>query len=151
MRTIVDSPGEGTSKTKRQKRSGRPKVAAVPVSKSGESHTQRSELLQTQNAIAAAKAEKITNPMLDGMKPKGAEARVHSSLRPINAEMQKALRAVGVDESNQAEALKKLRLSKSERIRLDTIKEINRLLDAYPAPKTDVEPMTFQLVIDMKV
>jgi hypothetical protein len=166
MRRIFDSTGEVTSKTTRQKRSRRPKGLPVSVafrsksgkfaatetgSKAAESHTQLCKPIQNQNATAAKQADRIEGPMLDGMKPGDAKGGVHGLARPINAEMQKALRAVGVDEANQAEALKKLRVSKSERIRLDAIKEINRILDAYPAPKTDVEPMTFQLVIDMKV
>jgi hypothetical protein len=62
-----------------------------------------------------------------------------------------ALAVMGVDAMSQAKQLIRLLRSKNERIRLDAIKEINRIFDAYPAPKPNVEPITFELVIDMKV
>jgi hypothetical protein len=36
-------------------------------------------------------------------------------------------------------------------LQLEAVKELNRVDDSYPAPKPDAEPMTFELVIDMKV
>lgn len=86
-----------------------------------------------------------------GISKSRARANAYKYARLVNLQLKEALRAIGVDEASQAADLKKLLRSKSERIRLDAIKEVNRILDAYPAPKPDTEPMTFQLVIDMKV
>jgi hypothetical protein len=77
--------------------------------------------------------------------------------------MQEALCAIGLDTVTQAkklsellEAKKPLWNRKKERwdsfsdnaVQLEAVKEVNRLLNAYPAPKPDVEPITVNFVID---
>jgi hypothetical protein len=86
-----------------------------------------------------------------GIEPKLAKAHSWELARAVNVQLGEALAVMGVDAMSQAKQLIRLLRSKNERIRLDAIKEINRIFDAYPAPKPNVEPITFELVIDMKV
>ena len=53
-----------------------------------------------------------------------SKANAHRLTCAINIELRVPLRAIGVDEASQAEALKKLLGSKSERIHRNAIREI---------------------------
>ena len=73
---------------------------------------------------------------------------------PIRLEMAAALRATGLDEHSQAKKLAQLREARTVRwnakknkwdtfddgdVQMRATQEVNRLLDAYPAPKEKVE------------
>jgi hypothetical protein len=98
-----------------------------------------------------------------GMKPTTARANAHRLARAVKLQMQEALCAIGLDTATQAkklaellEAKKPLWNRKKERwdsfpdnaVRLEAVKEVNRLVNAYPAPKPDVEPTIVNVVID---
>jgi len=100
------------------------------------------------------------------MKASSARANAHRYARIVNLELKHAIRAAGMTAEYRAKKLKQLCEAKTSKwnpkkkswdmfddghLQLEAVKELNRVDDSYPAPKPDAEPMTFELVIDMKV
>jgi hypothetical protein len=98
-----------------------------------------------------------------GVKPTSAKANAHRLARAVKLEMQEALDAIGMDTVAVAKKLAELLEAKKRiwnreeqkwdvfpdtTVQLEAVKEINRLLNTYPAPKPDIEPTTVTVVID---
>ena len=95
-----------------------------------------------------------------GMKPTTAKANAHRFTRALRLQMQEALHAIGVDAVTQAKKLIELVDAKKPwwnrkkkrwdffpdyAIQLEAVKEINRILNAYPAPRPDIDPITVNI------
>lgn len=86
-----------------------------------------------------------------GLTKRVARSRSHRLAKLVNLELRETFRARGIDEASQAGIFKRLLRSKQERIRLDTAREVNKILDAYPAEKQTAEPLTINLTVNMEL
>ena len=92
-----------------------------------------------------------------GMKPTTAKANAHRLAHHVKLEMQEALYAIDVDVVTLAKKLDELLEAKKptwnprtrewdffpdSALQLEAVKEILRLLNAYPASKPNIEPVT---------
>jgi len=103
-----------------------------------------------------------------GMSKSSAHANAHRYVRAIRSrvDFKTALRGIGLDPISQAQKLKDLRDALMVKwnaadedwdtfddghLQLEAVKEINKLLDAYPAEKQTAEPLTINLTVNMEL
>lgn len=128
------------------------KIRNAPATETVKQETFRTLYLKTGNALVSAKSA--------GYSAKTAHADSWRMARAVRVSLADALRARGIDEVSQAQKLAKLQEARTVKwnpadeafeefgdsdVQMRATQEINRLLDAYPAPKEitgDNRPIT---------